>query len=67
MEYLYNNKLISPSLDQIHIDINDSLMTDKSIEWCRWDEGIQILKIVFTNELSTNNKSILDSIVDNNS
>lgn len=67
MEYLYNNKSTSPNLDQIHIDINDSSMTDKSIEWCRWDENIQILKIVFTNELSANDKNILDSIVDNNS
>lgn len=67
MEYIYENKVNSPNLDQIHLDVASSDMTDKTIEWCRWDEDIQKLKIIFTNELSVEDKTLLDTIVSNNS
>jgi len=63
MEYIYENKVTSPNLDQIHQDVTNSAMSDKSIEWCRWDEATQNLKVVFTNSLSAGDKDILDNIV----
>lgn len=63
MEYTYENKVTSPNLDQIHQEIANSAMSDKSIEWCRWDEASKNLKIVFTNSLSAGDKTILDDIV----
>jgi hypothetical protein len=67
MKYIYNNKLLSPNLDQIHIDISNSEMIDKSIEWCRWDEDTTILQVKYTNVLSSEDKIILDQIVENDS
>lgn len=63
MEYTYNNKVTSPNLDNIHVDVNSSSMSEKSIEWCRWDESTSILKVKFTNTLSVDDKIILDTIV----
>lgn len=67
MLYEYSNKVTMPDLDQIHLDVATSEMTDKTIEWCRWDELTEILKIVFTNTLSAPDKTILDGIVADNS
>lgn len=64
MEYLYENKTISLDLEQIHIEVTNSIMEDKSIEWCRWDEDTKILKIVFSNELSSSDKNKLDLIIE---
>ena len=66
MEYQYANGTVSPNLEGIHLDVSNSSMVDKGIEWCRWDESTQILRVVFTNELSVDDKSILDTIVSNN-
>lgn len=69
--YTYTNKSKEPDLKQIHLDVAASLMSDKVIEWCRWDEGNdglkETLQVVFTNELSDADKTKLDTIVTNNS
>jgi len=67
MLYEYTGKATMPNLDQIHLDVAASAMTDKTIEWCRWDEATEVLKVVFTNELIAGDKTILDAIVTNNS
>lgn len=67
MLYEYTGKITMPNLDQIHLDVAASEMTDKAIEWCRWDEVTEILKVVFTNELIAGDKTILDGIVVANS
>jgi len=67
MLYEYTNKTTMPNLDQIHLDVAASEMTDKTIEWCRWDELTDILKVVFTNTLIAGDKTILDAIVVDNS
>jgi len=67
MLYEYTNKATAPGLDQIHLDVAASEMTDKTIEWCRWDELTEILKVVFTNTLSAPDKTILYGIVVANS
>jgi len=67
MLYEYTDKTSMPNLDQIHLDVAASEMTDKTIEWCRWDEATEILKTVFTNELIVGDKTILDGIVVANS
>ena len=74
--YTYTNITTAPHLmtcdngnciDGIHYDIEQSAMTDKVIEYCRWDEDIETLKVVFTTALSGADKTILDGIVDDNS
>lgn len=67
MEYLYDNIAEVPNLDGIHQGVSASDMSDKSLEWCRWDEMTKKLKVVFTNSLSSEDKLKLDSIVSNNS
>lgn len=67
MLYEYTNKITMPNLDQIHLDVAASAMTDKIIEWCRWDELTDVLKVTFTNELIAGDKTILDGIVVDNS
>jgi len=67
MLYEYTDITIAPDLDQIHLDVIASEMTDKTIEWCRWDELTDILKITFTNTLIAGDKTILDAIVVDNS
>lgn len=67
MTYNYNNISTEPTLKQIHIDVAASSMTDKTIEYCVWDEDSASLKVTFTNTLSTSDKNELDTIVANNS
>lgn len=69
MLYYYLNKNVPPDLDNIHIEVTKlgSLMTDKSIEWCRWDKDTEVLTIKFTNDLSPSDKLTLDDIVFNSS
>jgi len=67
VEYQYTDKTISPNLDQIHLDIAASTMTDKSVNYCRWDENDALLRIFFDNALSEDDKTALDTIVTNNS
>ena len=64
--YEYNNILISIDLYLIHNAVINSTMTNKTIEWCRWDEKTGILKINFINTLSQDDKDKLDIIVSDN-
>lgn len=76
MEYTYTNIDTKPDLSSfddddnaisgIHYDVENSEMTDKSIEYCVWYEDTEILKVTFTNSLSTSDKSILDTIINDN-
>lgn len=63
MIYEYKDILNSPDLANIHIDIANSVMTNKSIEWCRWDEDLTLLRIKFESTLSPSDKLSLDDIV----
>ena len=65
--YEYQNKELSVNLTQIHLDVESSAMTDKTIEWCRWDESTTYLCVIFTNELTSEDKAILDQIIADNS
>jgi hypothetical protein len=67
VNYEYVDKATSPDLTGIHDDVAASAMTDKNIEWCRWDEDIQKLIVVWQDSLSAEDKALLDTIVQNNS
>jgi len=56
-------RAICPHIPYIHEEVSSSVMTDKSIEWCRWDDLDDSLKVNFTNILSGDDKTILDGIV----
>jgi transcription initiation factor IIE alpha subunit len=62
MIYHYNiqNQI---SLDYIHEQVALSLMEDKNIDYCRWDEDEGDLEIYWTTELSDADYSILTQIV----
>ncbi len=62
MEYTYL-KINNPDLDKIHLDIENSLMNNKFIEFCIWNEKEKVLKIFWLNELSYEDKKILDLII----
>ena len=67
MQYQYEDKSTSPDLSQIHLDIAASEMTSKTIEFCRWDEETELLKVNFTGTLSGADESTLGTIIKNNS
>lgn len=62
MEYIYD-KQVEPNLDNLQNDINLSSMTNKSIDYSRWDEKDSLLKIYFLESLNEEDKPILDQIV----
>jgi hypothetical protein len=63
--YEYNNVVNSPNLEYIQEEVLESEMTNKTIEYCRWNEENSILLVVFTNSLSGDDKAILDTIISN--
>jgi len=63
VDYKYDNKPTPQNLDKIHAEVATSAMTDKKIEWCRWDEETAILQVVWTDALGAADKAILDGIV----
>lgn len=65
--YLYNNITSHPDLDIINNDINSSNMSNKNVDYLRWDEDLALLTITWNSELSTEDKTILDNIVSENS
>jgi len=67
MTYNYANITNEPNLTQIHLDVGSSSMTDKTIEWCSWEQDTSDLKICFTNTLDAADKTELDTIISNNS
>lgn len=64
--YNYEDKPTAPDTDQIHVDVAASMMTDKNIVGCRWDESIEILKVVWQESLSAEDKTLLDGIITDN-
>jgi len=55
---------VSPDLTALKEAVLASAMTDKGIDFCRWDEEPDgDLEVVFTNELGAGDKLILDGIV----
>ena len=63
MEYEYTDVTTQPDLAKIHADVAASAMTDKGIEWCRWDEEAGVLKVKFSAELNAADGEALDGIV----
>jgi len=63
--YEYTDIVNSPRLDIIHCCVCNSEMLNKTIEYCRWDKSTKILIINFTNELSVDDKALLDTIISN--
>jgi hypothetical protein len=63
MLYEYVNIGSIPNLDNIHLDIASSEMSNKTINYCRWDKETEILIIDFSNELIPSDKLKLDDIV----
>jgi len=66
MEYDYENITESPDLDAITLAISVSAMTDKNLDYLRWDESIATLHVAWQDELSAGDKAILDQIVADN-
>lgn len=56
----------SPDLSSLEGSVAASAMTDKSVEYSRWDEenGSGSLCVTFTTALDAGDKTILDGIVD---
>lgn len=65
MIYEYPGQTFEPNLTKILDDVGLSNMTNKNIEWCRWDQDISLIVIAFTNPLDAQDKSKLDVIVAN--
>jgi hypothetical protein len=65
--YQYPNKVTCPDLALIHIDVASSEMTNKTVQWCRWDQDTGILIVCFESVLNESDKAILDTIVQNDS
>lgn len=65
MSYTYTyTKATQPDIDWIHLKIPNSSMSNKNIQSCGWNSGTQNLDIEWDVELSSGDKTILDSIVD---
>jgi hypothetical protein len=47
-------------------DIQNSEMTDKNIDYLSWEEEESKIYVYFQNELSSNDKTILDQIISDN-
>jgi hypothetical protein len=68
-DYVYDKtKQPIPNLDYIVDLINNSTMSDKNFGYCNWNEyeqqnGFGILELFFLNELSVEDKQILDTII----
>lgn len=64
--YTYTNKAVSPDIMGINTSVVLSSMTNKNILYCNWDQGTQLLDVVWGNDLSSEDKTLLDTIVANN-
>jgi hypothetical protein len=78
MEYTYQNITNTPNLASadlngdvisgVYYDVLHSDMLNKSINYCRWDDGVHVLLVyVDGSVLSEADKNMLDVIVENNS
>jgi hypothetical protein len=66
MIYYYNNIQNHSSLSTLHSLILNSAMSNKEIDYCRWDAESTRLQIVWKSYLLSSDKSILDNIVSSN-
>jgi hypothetical protein len=62
MQYDYTSVIGIPDLTFIHQRVNYSLMVDKSIEYCNYQQDSSVYSLYFSNILSDPDKSILDGI-----
>lgn len=62
MNYIYL-KSNSPNLDQLHLDIQNSLMSNKNINYCVWNSLLNELIVYWFDELCAEDKNILDNLV----
>lgn len=62
MEYYYQ-KENNLNLALIHQAVYDSLMVNKQIQYCTWNEETKILACRFLEELSHEDKIIFDNII----
>lgn len=65
MEYIYN-AISAFNLERLGKDVNDSAMTDKTLEYATYNQGPEQLHVFFTNTLSAEDKTLLDGIVATN-
>lgn len=61
--FAYEYTTDKPNLDYVHKEVINSLMTNKSIQYCNWNEGNTFLTVYFETSLSAEDKVILDSII----
>jgi len=59
--YSYPNKETKPDLEKIHNDCVAAGLPEPI--GCRWDEETKILKVIFENDLTAEQKTTLDGIV----
>ena len=67
MNYEYLNIINCPNLDNIHLDVGNSLMENKDISHCIWEFDLKKLMVFFNFSLNDSDKIILDNIVSENS
>lgn len=60
---MYYNVDIDPPLEDIESDIASSTMSNKNVQWTRWDEDISKVQIVFDTTLSQDDIDKLDTIM----
>jgi len=63
-KYIYNNIDAEPNLEYIHEQVALSSMVNKNIQYCRWDEDVEQLQVLFDVDLVEADKAILDTIVE---
>lgn len=66
-KYTYSGTSEQPYMDGIHYDVENSDMDNKNIQYCDWNFTTQDLDIYWDVELSSEDKTKLDTIVSNNS
>jgi len=54
----------TPNLPKLNADVLASSMVFKSLESCKWDGAASLLELCFTDEISRDDKIILDAIVE---
>lgn len=63
INYIYPNKPIAPDIEQLHVDVANSAMTNKQIIGATWKEDFAELVVHWTVDISQADKTILDALV----
>lgn len=63
MIYYYDWNKPEVDLAIIHDLVNVSILCNKVIQWCRWDEDELKLQVSFLDELTAPEKEILDNLI----